>query len=51
MALIAARAQAEPPVVWGVAVMATAVAGIGYALIAIVGRLLTPWSPRSGGGT
>lgn len=50
VALIAARAQADPPVVWGVAVMATAVAGIGYALIAIVGRLLTPWSPRSGGG-
>jgi ABC-type nitrate/sulfonate/bicarbonate transport system permease component len=48
VALIAARAQAEPPVVWGVALVATAVAGIGYALIAVVGRLLTPWSPRSG---
>jgi ABC-type nitrate/sulfonate/bicarbonate transport system permease component len=50
VALIAARAQADPPVVWGVAVMATAVAGVGYAIIAIVGRLLTPWSPRSAAG-
>ena len=46
VALIAARAQAQPPVVWGVALVATAVAGLGYALIAVAGRLLTPWSPR-----
>lgn len=45
IALIAARAQADPPAVWGVAVVATAVAGIGYAIIAVAGRLLTPWAP------
>jgi ABC-type nitrate/sulfonate/bicarbonate transport system permease component len=49
VALIAARAQADPPVVWGVALMATAVAGLGYALIAAAGRILTPWAPRAGG--
>lgn len=47
IALIAARAQADPPAVWGVALVATAVAGIGYAVIAVVGRLLTPWAPGS----
>jgi hypothetical protein len=27
--------------------VATAVAGLGYALIALVGRLLTPWAPST----
>ena len=30
---------------WGIALAATAVAGIGYGLTALVGRLLTPWAP------
>ena len=49
VALIAARAQADPPSVWGVALVATTAAGVGYALIALVGRLLTPWAPRDRG--
>ena len=44
-ALIAARANADSARVWGIALVATAVAGLGYALIALVGRLLTPWAP------
>ena len=44
VALIAARANADSARVWGVALVATAVAGLGYALIAFVGRLLTPWA-------
>jgi ABC-type nitrate/sulfonate/bicarbonate transport system permease component len=32
---------------WGIALVATALAGIGYALVAAVGRYLTPWA-RSG---
>jgi ABC-type nitrate/sulfonate/bicarbonate transport system permease component len=31
---------------WGIALIATAIAGLGYAIIALVGRLLTPWAPR-----
>lgn len=46
VALIAARAQADPERVWGIALVATLVAGLGYLLIAGVGRLLTPWARR-----
>ncbi len=45
VALIAARAQANPERVWGLALVATAVAGLGYAVIAVAGRLLSPWAP------
>lgn len=31
---------------WAIALTATAVAGVGYGLTALVGRLLTPWAPR-----
>ena len=47
VALVAARANADSARVWGVALVATAVAGLGYALIALVGRLLTPWAPSA----
>jgi len=47
VALIAARAQADPERVWGIAVFATAVGGGGYALIAVVGRLVSPWAASS----
>lgn len=33
---------------WGIALVATAAAGAGYALTTFVGRLLTPWAPRGG---
>jgi ABC-type nitrate/sulfonate/bicarbonate transport system permease component len=32
---------------WGIALTATAIAGLAYGLIALVGRLLTPWAPRT----
>jgi ABC-type nitrate/sulfonate/bicarbonate transport system permease component len=50
VALIAARANADSARVWGIALVATAVAGLGYALIALVGRLSTPWAPSSRSG-
>ena len=50
VALIAARANADSARVWGVALVATAVAGLGYALIALAGRLLTPWAPANRSG-
>ncbi len=51
VALIAARASADPARVWGLAVVATAVAGLGYAAIAVAGRLLTPWAPAGRPGS
>jgi ABC-type nitrate/sulfonate/bicarbonate transport system permease component len=32
---------------WGIALVATALAGVGYAVVASVGRLLTPWARSS----
>ena len=32
---------------WGIALVATLLAGIGYAITAFIGRLLTPWAPRN----
>lgn len=46
VALISARANADPARVWGLALVATAISGIGYGFIALVGRLLTPWAPK-----
>jgi ABC-type nitrate/sulfonate/bicarbonate transport system permease component len=31
---------------WGIALVATALAGLAYGLTALVGRLLTPWAPK-----
>lgn len=31
---------------WGIALVATAVAGLAYGITALVGRMLTPWAPR-----
>jgi ABC-type nitrate/sulfonate/bicarbonate transport system permease component len=50
VALISARANADSARVWGIALVATAAAGLGYAAIALVGRLLTPWAPGAGRG-
>ena len=33
---------------WGIALVCTAVAGILYGLIGLMGRLITPWAPRRG---
>jgi ABC-type nitrate/sulfonate/bicarbonate transport system permease component len=32
---------------WGIALVATALSGAAYGLTALIGRLLTPWAPRS----
>lgn len=47
VALISARANADPSRVWGLALVATALSGIGYALIALVGSRLTAWAPKT----
>jgi len=32
---------------WAIALTATALAGVAYGITAVVGRLCTPWAPRS----
>lgn len=34
------------PRVWALAVVITAMAGVGYLVVHFIGRLLTPWAPR-----
>lgn len=46
--MVAAKANVNAERVWGIALVTTAVAGTGYALIAVIGRLVTPWAPRKG---
>ncbi len=43
VALVNAQRNVQTDRVWAIALLATALAGIGYAAIAFVGRRLTPW--------
>lgn len=36
---------------WGIAIAATALAGLGYAVVAVAARLLAPWSAPGGTGS
>jgi ABC-type nitrate/sulfonate/bicarbonate transport system permease component len=47
VAMIAAQQRLDGPTTWALALVATAAAGIAYALTALVGRLITPWAPGS----
>jgi len=47
VAMIASQQAHEVARTWGIAAVATVLAGIGYAITAFVGRQLTPWVPRS----
>ena len=52
VAMVNAQQALEVPRTWALAVVASAVAGLGYAVTALVARLVTPWAPRGnpGGG-
>jgi ABC-type nitrate/sulfonate/bicarbonate transport system permease component len=47
VAMINSEQALEVARTWGIALVATGVAGIGYGLTALVGRLVTPWAPRN----
>ena len=47
VAMINSEQALEVARTWGIALVAAAVAGLGYALTALAGRLLTPWAPRN----
>ena len=49
VAMINSQQAFEVERTWGLAFVATGLAGIGYAATAIIGRLATPWT-RTGGG-
>ena len=38
----------DVPRTWGIAIIATAVAGAGFALTSVVAHLVTPWAPKMG---
>lgn len=46
VAMIISEQSLEVARTWGLAIVATAVAGIAYALTGLIGRRLTPWMPR-----
>jgi ABC-type nitrate/sulfonate/bicarbonate transport system permease component len=49
VALVNAQRNVQTDRVWAIAVIATAIAGIGYASIAFVGKRLTPWVGKDPG--
>jgi ABC-type nitrate/sulfonate/bicarbonate transport system permease component len=46
VAMINSEQALEVARTWGIALTATALAGAGYGLTALVGRWLTPWAPK-----
>ena len=46
VSMITSQQTLNVPRTFAIALVATAAAGIAYALTALVGRLLTPWAPR-----
>jgi len=49
-ALIAAQTNADAPQLWYLALVSGAAAGLAYALVGLVGRLVTPWSAGAEAG-
>lgn len=49
IAMVVAQQSLNVSRTWGIALVSGAVAGIGYALLGLVGRLVTPWSVTSAG--
>jgi ABC-type nitrate/sulfonate/bicarbonate transport system permease component len=50
IAMVNSQQALDVPRTWGLAIVASAVAGLGYAATALLGRLLTPWAPRGASG-
>jgi hypothetical protein len=47
VSMVASQQSLNVERTWGIALVSTALAGIGYGVTALVGRLLTPRIPRS----
>ena len=48
VAMIVSQQQLVADRTWGVAMVAAALAGIGFAAVALLARVATPWAPRTG---
>jgi ABC-type nitrate/sulfonate/bicarbonate transport system permease component len=48
VAMVAAQTGLEIPRTWGLSIAAAALAGVAYGITGLVGRLVSPWAPRSG---
>jgi ABC-type nitrate/sulfonate/bicarbonate transport system permease component len=46
VAMINSQQALDIPRTWGIALAATGMAGVAYAVTALIGRLVTPWAPR-----
>ena len=46
VAMINSQQALDIPRTWGIALAATGMAGVAYAITSLAGRLLTPWAPR-----
>src|SRR5262245_66039956 len=44
--MVESQSSFDVPRTWGIALVTGALAGIGYALISLSGRVLTPWAGR-----
>jgi ABC-type nitrate/sulfonate/bicarbonate transport system permease component len=49
IAMIASQSGLRVPTTWGIALVATFIAAVAYAITALVGRLITPWAPKGPG--
>jgi len=49
IAMIASQSGLRVATTWGIALVATVIASVGYGITALVGRMLTPWAPRGVG--
>jgi len=47
VSMVASQQSLNVERTWGIALVSTTIAGIGYGLTALVGRRLTPWIPRN----
>jgi ABC-type nitrate/sulfonate/bicarbonate transport system permease component len=48
--MINAQGSLEIARTWGIALVATSIAGIGYFVTGVIGRLVAPWAPRQSAG-
>ena len=46
--MINSQQALDVPRTWGVAIVSTAVAGIGFGLTSLIARVATPWAPKRG---
>jgi ABC-type nitrate/sulfonate/bicarbonate transport system permease component len=49
VAMINSQQALDIPRTWGIALAATGMAGVAYAITSLIGRMLTPWAPRGRG--